>query len=76
MNIEYKTLKDIFCNFHCIDNIPEDQKARDKICLEAKAALLLEANCNSERFPAFVRNSIKQFTDKNYQLPEAITYNH
>ena len=73
MNIEYEALKDIFCNFHCIDNIPEDQSARDKICLEAKAALLLEANCSSERFPAFVRNAVKQFTDKNYQLPEAIT---
>lgn len=42
MNIEYEALKDIFCNFHCIDNIPEDQKARDKICLEAKAALLMK----------------------------------
>lgn len=34
MSIEYEALKNIFCNFHWIDNIPEDQEARDKICLE------------------------------------------
>ena len=36
-------LKDILKNFCWIDNIPEDQFRRDKICMEAKAALLLEA---------------------------------
>lgn len=32
MSIEYEALKNIFCNFQWIDNIPEDQSARDKIC--------------------------------------------
>lgn len=72
----YEELKRIFQDFHWIDNIPEDQVRRDEICMEAKAALLLEANCSSERFPAFVRNAVKSFTDKNYQLPEAITIQH
>ena len=34
MSIEYEALKNIFCNFHWIDNIPEDQAARDKFCLK------------------------------------------
>ena len=72
----YEELKRIFQDFHWIDNIPEDQVRRDEICMEARAALLLEANCASERFPAFVRNAVKQFADKNYQLPEAITIQH
>ena len=72
----YEELENIFQNFRWIDNIPEAQYLRDKICLEARAALLIEANCTSERFPAFVRNAVKQFADKNYQLPEAITIQH
>ena len=72
----YEELENIFKNFRWIDNIPEDQYFRDKICLEARAALLIEANCASERFPAFVRNAVKSFTDKTYQLPEAITIQH
>ena len=42
MSIEYEALKNIFCNFHRIDNIPEDQKARDKICLKVKSTLLMK----------------------------------
>ena len=76
MDSIYEELENIFQNFRWIDDIPEDQYLRDKICLEARAALLLEANCASERFPAFVRNAVKSFTNKNYQLPEAITIQH
>ena len=53
MAITNDELKDLFENFQWIDDIPEDQAKRDEICLEAKAALLIEANCTSERFPAF-----------------------
>ena len=56
--------------------LPALNSTRDEICLEARAALLLEANCASERIPAFVRNTVKSFTDKTYQLPEAITIQH
>ena len=72
----FEDMKQVFQNFRWIDDIPEDQVRRDKICMEAKAALLIEANCASERFPAFVRNAVKSFTNKNYQLPEAITIQH
>jgi len=72
----YEELEKIFQNFRWIDDIPEYQFRRDEICLEARATLLLEANCASERFPAFVRNAVKSFTNKNYQLPEAITIQH
>ena len=55
MTISNDDLKELFANFQWIDDIPEDQAKRDEICLEAKAALLIEANCTSERFPAFIR---------------------
>ena len=48
-------LKKIFQNFRWIDDIPEDQNRRDEICVEAKAALLLEGNITSEMMPAFLR---------------------
>ena len=41
----YEELENIFQNFRWIDDIPEDQFRRDEICLEARAALLIEANC-------------------------------
>ena len=53
MAITNDELQELFENFQWIDDIPEDQAKRDAICLEAKAALLIEANCTSERFPAF-----------------------
>ena len=53
MAITNDELQELFENFQWIDDIPEDQVKRDEICLEAKAALLIEANCTSERFPAF-----------------------
>ena len=41
--MNYRELQDFFKDFQWIDNIPEDQSARDKICLEAKAALLIKS---------------------------------
>ena len=40
----YNELKDLFENFQWIADIPEDQAKRDEICLEAKAALLIDDN--------------------------------
>ena len=71
MAISNDELKELFENFQWIDDIPEDQKKRDEICLEAKAALLIEANCTSERFPAFIRLA-KKIGDK-YKLPESVS---
>ena len=41
--MNYGELQDFFKDFQWIDNIPEDQSARDKICLEAKASLLIKS---------------------------------
>ncbi len=71
MAITFDELKELFANFQWIDDIPEDQAKRDEICLEAKAALLIEANCTSERFPAFIRLA-KKIGDK-YKLPERVS---
>ena len=71
MVITNDELKELFENFQWIDDIPEDQAKRDEICLEAKAALLIEANCTSERFPAFIRLAEK-IGDK-YKLPESVS---
>lgn len=76
MNNISDKLKEIFQNFRWIDNIPEDQFRRDEICMQAKAALLLEANCTSERFPAFIRNAQKSYDEKCYNLPEPVILNH
>ena len=72
--MNYGELQEFFKDFQWIDNIPEDQVARDKICLEAKAALLIEANRDSERFTAFIRNSKKSHNDKSYQLSDKIYF--
>ena len=74
MSNSYDELKKIFQDFQWIDDIPEDQKKRDKICLEAKAALLIEANCTSERFPAFIRLAEK--VGDKYKLPESVSIHH
>lgn len=37
------------------DNIPEDTARRDQICMEARASLLIEANCTSKFFPNFMK---------------------
>ena len=60
----YEELENIFQNFRWIDDIPEDQNKRDENCLEARAALLIKANCTSERFPAFIRNAQKSNGEK------------
>ena len=69
MAIANDELKELFGNFQWIDDIPEDQAKRDEICLKAKAALLIKANCTSERFPAFIRLA-KKISDGKYKLPE------
>ncbi|MBR2358301.1 MAG: hypothetical protein IKA65_09800 [Lentisphaeria bacterium] len=69
MAITNDELKELFGNFQWIDDIPEDQAKRDEICLEAKATLLIEANCPSESFPAFIRWAEKT-SDGKYKLPE------
>ena len=74
MNNISDKLKEIFQNFRWIDNIPEDQFRRDEICMQAKAALLLEANCTSERFPAFIRNAQKFGVEKCYKLPQDVVH--
>ena len=68
MAITFNGLKELFQDFQWIDDVPEDQKKRDEICLEAKAHLLIEANCTGERFPAFIRLAEKTFEGK-YKLP-------
>ena len=70
----YEELKELFQNFRWIDDIPEDQNKRDEICLEARAALLIEANCTSERFPAFIRNAQKSNGEKCYKLPQDVVF--
>ena len=74
MAITNDELKDLFENFQWIDDIPEDQAKRDEICLEAKAALLIEANCTSERFPAFIRLAEK--VGDKYKLPESVSIHY
>ena len=71
--IDIDKLRQIFQEFRWIDDIPEDQRRRDEICLEARAALMIEANCTSERFPSFIRSAEKSSGDKCYKLPEDIT---
>ena len=52
-------LKDFFIDFFVpIDNIPENTTRRDSICMEARASLLIEANCTSEYFPAFMKSGV------------------
>ena len=74
MAITNDDLKELFENFQWIDDIPEDQVKRDEICLEAKAALLIEANCTSERFPAFIRLAEK--VGDKYKLPESVSIHY
>ena len=42
MAVSINELKELFESFQWIDDIPEDQAKRDEICLEAKAALMVE----------------------------------
>ena len=75
MRINHEELKDLFKRFRWIDNILEDQNRRDEICVEARAALLLEANINSEMFPAFLRRKkIDKYRDLDfYALPHPVS---
>ena len=74
MAITNDELKELFKNFQWIDDIPEDVSRRDEICLEAKAALLIEANCTSKGFPAFIRLAKKSFHENCYHLPENVEF--
>ena len=68
-------LEEIFKDFRWIDDIPEDQDKRDEICVEAKASLLLEANIDSEMFPAFIRLGERIYgKGKCYKLPDPAVY--
>ena len=69
----FEEIKQVFQEFRWIDDIPEDQVRRDEICMEAKAALLIEANCTSERFPAFIRLAEQAPGEKCYLLPEVVS---
>ena len=52
-------LKEFLVDFFSpIDNIPEDTVRREQICMEARASLLIEANCTSEYFPAFMKSGV------------------
>ena len=57
MAITNDELKELFENFQWIDDIPEDQAKRDEICLEAKAALLIEAPAHRHRWRSFYGNA-------------------
>ena len=75
MNNIYDALKEIFQNFRWIDDIPGNQAMRDEICLQGKVDLLLEANINSEVFPAFIRlGERRSETGKRYKLPDPAVY--
>lgn len=64
-------LKDFFINsFIPIDNIPEDTAWRDSICMEARASLLIEANCTSEYFPAFMKSGVPGSNCWSYKFPK------
>ena len=64
-------LKDFFINsFIPIDNIPEDTAWRDSICMEARASLLIEANCTSEYFPAFMKSGVPGSNCWIYKFPK------
>ncbi len=56
-------------NFIAPDNIPEDTARRDQICMEARASLLIEANCTSERFPAFMKSGRRTSSGWVYRFP-------
>ncbi|MBE6394805.1 MAG: hypothetical protein E7044_12235 [Lentisphaerae bacterium] len=69
----FEEMKQVFQNFRWSDDIPEDQVRRDKICMEAKAALLIEVICASERCPAFIRLAEQAPGEKCYLLPDVVS---
>lgn len=60
-------------HFTPVDNIPEDTAWRDAICMEARASLLIEANCTSERFPAFMQHGRHTEHGWIYELAKPFT---
>ena len=66
-------LSDFFkTQFVSTDNIPVDTARRDSICMEARASLLIEANCIGERFPAFIKSGWCDGAGWIYKLPTPI----
>ena len=64
-------LKDFLINsFIPIDNIPEDTSRREQICMEARASLLIEANCTNEYFPAFMQSGMPGSNCWIYKFPK------
>lgn len=61
-------------DFVPIDNIPEDATRRDAICMEARASLLIEANCTGERFPAFMKCGCYTPDGWVFPFPEPFVY--
>lgn len=55
MSTETEIIEWLKENFIVPDNIPENLQKRHDICMEARASLLIEANCTSEYFPAFMK---------------------
>ena len=53
---EQKLIEFFKKDFVPIDNVFEDTARRDAICMEARASLLIEANCTGDRFPAFMES--------------------
>ena len=75
MSIGHEELKQMLRELRWIDDIPEDQPRRDEICLQGKAALLLEANIDSAMFPNFIRFCKRdQMPPNNYLLPEPFSF--
>ena len=71
MSIGYEELKQMLRDLRWIDDIPEDQDRRDEICLQGKAALLLEANIDSAMFPNFIRSCKRDQMPPNNYLEDA-----
>lgn len=54
-------------HFTPVDDVPENVERRDAVCKEARASLLIEANCTSERFSAFMKCG--RYTDSGWIYP-------
>ena len=75
MSIGHEELKQMLRELRWIDDIPEDQPRRDEICLQGKAALLLEANIDSAMFPNFIRSCERDQSHPDcYCLPEPFSF--
>ena len=62
-----KFLKD---GFVVIDDIPEDTDRRDKICMSARASILIESYCSSGHFQPFMKAGRHESSRWIYPLPK------